>query len=151
MTDAFTPQMMVMIPSDPIARARSEPVLDVLTGPGLRAIIAERTEQIDKHGYLPDADWHYEEAELAQAAKSYLDTYIDLALRPDVPRTAADVPESWPFDNLFWREPTPDQARKALVKAIALAWAELDRIDATQALLDAARPLAPFTPTENNQ
>lgn len=142
MTDAFTPQSLRLTPEPPIATATSEPALDFLTGPALRLIIAERMEQIERHGYHPDQDLAYDQAELALAGKSYLDTYIDLALRPDLPRAPGDIPESWPWQHDFWKEPGPSDQVKALVKAIALQLAELDRIVAAQAFLDAARPLA---------
>ena len=51
----------------PIATATSEPALGFLTGPALRAVIAERMDQIEVHGYLPDTDMLYQEGELALA------------------------------------------------------------------------------------
>ena len=142
MTDAFTPMSLRLTPDPPIAIANSEPTLDFLTGPALQLVIAERIEQIETHGYLPAQDLGYDQAELALAGKSYLDTYIDLALRPESwPRQPHDIPESWPFQHDFWKEPGPDDQTKALVKAIALQLAELDRHLAAMAIIHAARPL----------
>jgi len=141
MTDQFTPQSLRLTPEPPIATATSEPSLDFLTGPALRMIIAERMEQIEKHGYLPDRDLMYDQAELALAGKSYLDTYVDLALNPDIVRKPGDLPDSWPWQHDFWKEPGPTDQVKALTKAIALQLAELDRVLAAQAIIHAARPL----------
>lgn len=142
----FTPTELRLVPLDtaaPLATATTEPVAEVLSGPALRLIIAERIEQIQKHGHLPDHDISYDQAELALAAKAYHDTYIDLALSPHLARKPGDLPESWPWQGDFWKEPGPHDQVKALVKAIALSWAELDRVLAAQAILHAARPLAP--------
>ena len=141
MTDQFTPMSLRLAPEPPIATATREPALDFLTGPALRMIIAERMEQIEQHGYLPDQDLAYDQAELALAGKAYLDTYIDLALNPEIRRQPGDLPESWPWQHDFWKEPGPADQAKALVKAIALQLAELDRILAAQAIIHAARPL----------
>ena len=120
MTDAFKPMSLRLVPEPPLAIATSEPSLDFLTGPGLRALIAERIEQIERHGHLPDTDMGYQQAELALAAKSYIDTYIDLELRPEAVRQPGDLPESWPFADLYWKEPSPEQRAKALIKGLAL-------------------------------
>ena len=141
MTDVFTPQSLRLTPEPPIATATCEPSLDFLTGPALRLVIAERMEQIEQHGYLPDGDLMYDQAELALAGKAYLDTYIDLALNPEIVRRPGDLPESWPWQHDFWKEPGPSDQVKALTKAIALQMAELDRILAAQAIIHAARPL----------
>ncbi|KEZ00637.1 hypothetical protein AI27_05595 [Sphingomonas sp. BHC-A] len=142
MTDAFIPMSLSLVPLTPMAIATSEPTLDFLTSPGLRALIAERLEQIEKHGHLPDTDMGYQGAELALAAKSYIDTYIDLELRPDMVREPGDLPESWPFADLYWKEPSPEQRAKALIKGLALGLAELDRLLASLELIRAARPLS---------
>ena len=142
MTDAFMPMSLRLVPEPPIASATCEPSLGFLTGPALRAVIAERIEQIEQHGYLPDTDMGYQHAELALASKSYIDTYIDLELRPDLERQPGDLPESWPFADLYWKEPAPEQRAKALIKGLALGLAELDRLLASIQLIHAARPLA---------
>lgn len=144
MTDAFTPMSLRLTPEPPIALATSEPSLEFLTGPALRAVIAERVEQIEAHGYLPGTDMGYQEAELALAAKSYIDTYIDLELRPDTLRPSTDIPESWPFADLYWKEPSHEQRAKALTKGLALGLAELDRLLAAMDLARAARPLIDY-------
>ena len=144
MTDPFVPHSLRLTPEPPLALASSEPALEFLTGPALRAVITERIEQIETHGYLPGTDMGYQEGELALASKSYIDTYIDLELRPDIVRVPGDVPEGWPFGDLYWKEPTPDQRAKALVKGLALGLAELDRLLATMELARAARPLIDY-------
>jgi hypothetical protein len=109
---------------------------------GAVMIMAERIEQVEQHGYLPPDDLLYEQAELALAAKSYLDTAIDMALRPDIVRAHGDFPESWPWPAETWREPT--DRLKALVKAGALIAAEIDRELTARSLIEAiqANPAA---------
>ncbi|BBC99121.1 hypothetical protein [Sphingobium sp. YG1] len=142
MTDPFTAQSLRLTPEPPIATATSEASLHFLTGPALRLVIAERMEQIEQHGYLPDGDLMYDQAELALAGKSYVDTYIDLALYPEKsPRARHDIPDSWPWQHDFWKEPGLDDQTKALTKGIALLLAELDRHLAAMAIIHAARPL----------
>lgn len=144
MTDPFTPvHLTVSREPETIAVAVHEDTAEILTGPGLRLIMAERLSQVIDHGYTPTTDLAYHGAELAFAGKSFVDTYIDLELRPDLPPTSP--PESWPFDNLFWKEPRAEDRIKALAKGIACLWAELDRVMANEAMSaairDAARPL----------
>jgi hypothetical protein len=132
MTDPFTAVQLTL--GQPIARADHEDTIPILTGEALRLIIAERLEQVTKHGNTIDHDLAHDGAEIALAAKAYLDAYIDLALRPDL--VPSSPPESWPWQLDFWKEPGPHDQVKALVKAIALAWAELDRILAAQDILN---------------
>jgi len=155
-TDAFFPMSLRLVPEPPLATATCEPSLDFLTGRALRAVIAERLEQIERHGHLPDTDMGYQQGELALAAKTYLDTYIDLELRPEHAPPEGEVPETWPFADLFWKEPSPEQRAKALIKSLALGLAELDRLLASLDLIHAARPLVDqseppqFTPAPAN-
>lgn len=148
MTDPFTPASLHLVDHRPIATATSEDSLSILQGLALKMMITERVEQIEKHGRTPYHDIAHDQAELALAAKAYLDTYIDLALTPDITRKPGDLPESWPWQHDFWKEPGPADQVKALTKAIALAWAELDRILTAQALNaafhEAAQPLYPL-------
>lgn len=141
MTDPFIPAELRLVTTaePPLAIADTEPVAEILNGEALRLIIAERIEQITRHGHLPDADLAYDQAELALAGKAYVDSYIDLAINPDRPNTG--LPESWPWQGHFWKEPGPADQVKALTKGIALLWAELDRIHTAQRFIDAARPL----------
>lgn len=142
MTDPFTPlTLSLAADTDAIARATNEDTAEFLQGYALRAVIAERIEQIQKHGHTLSSDIVCDQAELALAAKAYLDTAIDLALRPDIIRRPGDVPESWPWAPGFWKEPFSHQRLKALEKAAALILAEIDREHFAQQLLQAARPL----------
>ena len=67
MTDPFFPTGLRVTPEPPIALARTEASLAFLTSPALRMLIAERIEQIEVHGHLPDTDMAYQDAELALA------------------------------------------------------------------------------------
>ena len=143
MTDPFTPASLHLVDHSPIATARHEESKTVLQSAALRDVIRERIEQVEKHGHTLDQDMMQDAAEIALGAKSYLDTGIDLELGRTHP--PGEIPESWPFrDELF----KPTTARACYIKAIAMLWAEVDRIDATQEIIDAARPLYPAAPPQ---
>lgn len=144
MTDPFHPAALHVIAAAPIARADSEPALEFLTGPALQLLIAERIEQIERHGFTPEHDAYHDSAELAAAALCYLGTYLEIATNPDFSAARVGTPAHWPWAPQDWKEPTPDEDGKvkALTKAAALILAELDRVLSAQMLLRAARPLA---------
>lgn len=141
MTDAFRSMTLGLIPAiEPVAQAGCEAELDFLTGPALRAVIAERLEQIVRHGHTPATDLFYQGPDLGHAALTYLASYLDLECggpdyRPSSP------PDSWPWLPQTFREPTYERRAHALTKALALGLAELDRLLAAMDLLHAARPL----------
>lgn len=97
----------------------------VMQGAGMRDFLAERIEQIDQHGFTPDHDLGHHPGELALAAASYLNSAIDQLFHK--PREPVRQPATWPWEGEAWR---PGDARRNLVKAIAIAWATIDRLDA---------------------
>jgi hypothetical protein len=140
MTDLFAPvSLSLTTNTETLATAAHEATAPILMGEALRLIIAERLEQVTRHGNTLEHDLCHDQAELAQAAMAYLGAAIDLALRPDKEPTG--IPDSWPFQHDFWKEPGPDDRIKALTKAATLIWAELDREIAARDLIHAARPL----------
>lgn len=103
----------------------SSTAIALLSGPGLSSIIGERIEQVDVHGFTPEHDLGHHPGELALAAASYLNFAVDQlhghgddGKRPD--------PATWPWQREAWR---PGDARANLVKAVAIAWAAIDRLD----------------------
>lgn len=135
MTALFMPRS-----SDTLSPASSQ----VLIGDALRDIIAERVEQIDKHGYTPLVDERYETpAELIGAATCYAETAHDqvvgpLGYDPDL------APAEWPWSPGHWRNGDP---RRNLVKAAALLWAAIDNMDRAARLKASTddRPMATGT------
>lgn len=133
---------MTDIPRTYFARGEQprKPLVDgevaaILEGPALNAIIAERVEQIIVHGFTPEHDLGHHPGELALAAASYLNFAVDQlhghgddGKRPD--------PATWPWQREAWR---PGDARANLVKAVAIAWAAIDRLDGEPAQGDEAR------------
>lgn len=92
-------------------------------GQGVNDVLAERAEQIDKHGYGLEHDLDHHPVDLASAAAAYLNTAIDQLHGKEHPASA--VPEEWPFCS-GWK---PGDVRRNLVKALALGLATLDRLD----------------------
>ena len=98
---------------------------DVLIGDAFRAIVAERMEQVQKHGFTIERDQNYEPSALAHAGIAYAGRAAEQLRGNDFWHGA---PPSWPWDAAHWR---PGDARANLVKAAALLWAEIDRLDRT--------------------
>ena len=90
---------------------------DVPTMGGIAAISFERQEQIDTHNYDAELDRQYFEKELAEAAKAYLEEYLN---------PSDGVPQNFPFLPDFWKP--SDKQGNNLTKAGALIAAEIDRI-----------------------
>lgn len=92
---------------------------------GIELIAKERQEQIEKHGFDAVNDSEYNNESLLMAAVTY-------AL-PDKERSYSlvnmEVPESWPFHDMYWK-PSPNNRVKELIKAGALIAAEIDRLNA---------------------
>jgi hypothetical protein len=87
---------------------------------GARDVLAERERQIDEEGWTPEHDDQHTDGSIARAAGCY-------ALH------ASGLPEQharhfWPWEWKWWK-PSPQDARRMLVKAAALIIAEIDRLD----------------------
>ncbi len=105
----------------------------ILTGRALRDIVAERIEQVERHGYDLQHDMAHDPATIAAGAASYLDTAIDALEGRHHP--ADEPPLTWPWEPDAWKA---GERRAMLVKAAALAWAAIDRIDNADPDADAA-------------
>lgn len=96
--------------------------LAVLEGPALRAIVRERLDQVEKHGFTLDHDLGHSPQALGLAALTYLDVAIDQLNGIGIRASAA---AKWPFADGF--NPVAD-IRGNIAKATAIAWAMLDRV-----------------------
>ena len=99
------------------------------------AVAAERLRQIQAEGYSPQGDDALPSGRLANAASCYaLVAGIELVVSEEqaIPISevwgdgAATAPKTWPLDARAWK---PYGPYKNLVRAIALACAELERLD----------------------
>lgn len=105
----------------------------VLTRGGLD-VIRERQRQVEKEGFTVMHDLEHQPGELAAAAVCYAGVSAMLlqGIEP-----CKDTPGSWPWETKWWK---PGDTRQNLVKAAALLFAEIDRVDNAEAL-NAAMPL----------
>lgn len=131
-----TPAMLVVTLGSPVATAATRAGIDALRSPALALILAERVEQIEKHGHDGNSDDGETSAEIARAALAYLTTYLVDAQTED-PRGAADAGlVEWPWTPESFR---PFGEVEMLAKAGALILAELDRLIRAAALLEHVR------------
>lgn len=109
----------------PVGEARTLAGAAMLTAPGLRDVIAERLAQIEKHGFTLEHDLGHHPGDIAAGAGSYLSTAIgQLYGKAFDPK---EIDPEWPWEREAWR---PGDARANLIKAVAIALAVIDRIDA---------------------
>jgi hypothetical protein len=91
-----------------------------------RDVLAERNRQIEMEGWTRDHDDEHDTGQLAAAAAAYaLEASL---LFPDV-RTDEHqrlIQRIWPWDSQWWK---PKDKRRNLVRAAALALAEIERLD----------------------
>jgi hypothetical protein len=87
-------------------------------------IHAERRRQIEVERWTPKHDDAHDKGELLLAAKAYFAHATNRALSQ--PRgDRAGIPFEWPWDKKWWKPKSP---RQDLVRAGALALAEIERI-----------------------
>jgi hypothetical protein len=84
-----------------------------------RDVLTERRRQIEQEHIKPRLDDLYRHGQLAVAAGCYL-------LFSDAYPNAGEPPPQWPFANPWWK---PKDYRRDVLRAAALALAELERID----------------------
>lgn len=99
-----------------------------LTGTALRCIALERNRQQEFEGFTTEYDDRYTAGELAMAAATYAMPHEHrMALSHEKTEEMGWPPETWPWDEPFWK-PTPDDRVRELVKAGALIVAEIERL-----------------------
>lgn len=84
---------------------------------------AERRRQVEAEGWTPEHDDEHDNGEMARAAACYA---LAGSSAPNDGTAALLVSLAWPWDEQWWK---PSTARRDLVKACALALAEIERLD----------------------
>ncbi|HFJ9564107.1 hypothetical protein N7714_03380 [Pseudomonas aeruginosa] len=84
---------------------------------------AERRRQITAEGWTPEHDDEHSHGQMARAAACYA---LAGSSAPNDETAALLVSLAWPWDQQRWK---PTSARRDLVKACALALAEIERLD----------------------
>lgn len=144
MTDPFWPAALRLETTPPIAFARSEEAVNALQSPAIAAVLRERLEQVEKHGYTPQHDALHDEAEIAQGALAYLCAALALEMGDsfqgeEAARSAAyldGATKIWPWSNELFR---PADYATCLIKAAAMLIAEADRAIMAKGLLEYVR------------
>ncbi|HGE2294090.1 hypothetical protein [Pseudomonas aeruginosa] len=83
----------------------------------------ERRRQITAEGWTPEHDDEHSHGQMARAAACYA---LAGSSAPNDGTAALLVSLAWPWDQQWWK---PTSARRDLVKACALALAEIERLD----------------------
>nr|WP_256595761.1 hypothetical protein [Pseudomonas sp. RW407] len=84
---------------------------------------AERRRQVAAEGWTPEHDNEHDHGQMARAAACYALAGSSAA---DDKTAALLVSLAWPWDQQWWK---PTTARRDLIKACALALAEIERLD----------------------
>ncbi|EPL8454522.1 LysM peptidoglycan-binding domain-containing protein [Pseudomonas aeruginosa] len=84
---------------------------------------AERRRQITAEGWTPEHDDEHADGQMARAAACYA---LAGSSAPNDGTAALLVSLAWPWDEQWWK---PTTVRRDLVKACALALAEIERLD----------------------
>ncbi|MFU3267071.1 hypothetical protein ACM7LV_20210 [Pseudomonas aeruginosa] len=114
-----------------VARTDTQKLLDayIAAAPGKEVpqawldVQAERRRQITAEGWTPEHDDAHSHGEMARAAACYA---LAGSSAPNDGTAALLVSLAWPWDEQWWK---PSTARRDLVKACALALAEIERLD----------------------
>ncbi|HGM5969312.1 hypothetical protein [Pseudomonas aeruginosa] len=84
---------------------------------------AERRRQVEAEGWTPEHDDEHSYGQMARAAACYA---LAGSSAPNDGTAALLVSLAWPWDQQWWK---PSTARRDMVKACALALAEIERLD----------------------
>ncbi|HGM5016141.1 TPA: hypothetical protein ACKPYW_000496 [Pseudomonas aeruginosa] len=84
---------------------------------------AERRRQVEAEGWTPEHDDEHSHGQMARAAACYA---LAGSSAPNDGTAALLVSLAWPWDQQWWK---PTTRRRDLVKACALALAEIERLD----------------------
>ncbi|HHG5366620.1 TPA: hypothetical protein ACPWM7_003532 [Pseudomonas aeruginosa] len=116
-------------PTDDYLRAIHDALRSLAAAPGKEVpqawldVQAERRRQITAEGWTPEHDDAHSHGEMARAAACYA---LAGSSAPNDGTAALLVSLAWPWDEQWWK---PTSARRDLVKACALALAEIERLD----------------------
>ncbi|EOU9507115.1 hypothetical protein ACOJK1_003470 [Pseudomonas aeruginosa] len=128
------PEYQLMEEADRLARGLVGPMFDELrsllaAAPGKEVpqawldVQAERRRQVEAEGWTPEHDDEHSHGQMARAAACYA---LAGSSAPNDGTAALLVSLAWPWDQQWWKPSTP---RRDLVKACALALAEIERLD----------------------
>ncbi|AGR46356.1 hypothetical protein [Pseudomonas aeruginosa] len=114
-----------------VARTDTQKLLDayIAAAPGKEVpqawhdVQAERRRQIEAEGWTPEHDDAHSHGQMARAAACYA---LAGSSAPNDGTAALLVSLAWPWDEQWWK---PSTARRDMVKACALALAEIERLD----------------------
>ncbi|MET3820464.1 hypothetical protein ACVK00_003151 [Burkholderia sp. PvR073] len=109
---------MHLLAASPVEQHEATPADAARMSKAVRDVLAERHRQILHEGMTPDQDDRYTEAELSRAAAAYILSACGFS--------NAITLDFWPWSTDWWKPTTP---RRNLVKAAALIFAEMERID----------------------
>ncbi|HGM6423186.1 TPA: hypothetical protein ACKQIK_004014 [Pseudomonas aeruginosa] len=116
-------------PTDDDLRAIHDGLLSLAAAPGKEVpqawldVQAERRRQITAEGWTPEHDDEHSHGQIARAAACYA---LAGSSAPNDGTAALLVSLAWPWDEQWWK---PSTARRDMVKACALALAEIERLD----------------------
>ncbi|HHN2149149.1 TPA: hypothetical protein ACRNYS_004963 [Pseudomonas aeruginosa] len=108
---------------------RAEAVHQIAAAPGKEVpqawldVQAERRRQVEAEGWTPEHDDEHSHGQMARASACYA---LAGSSAPNDGTAALLVSLAWPWDEQWWK---PSTARRDLVKACALALAEIERLD----------------------
>lgn len=89
-------------------------------------VIAERRRQIEVEGWTPEHDDHHSNGEMSLAAGLYAISAGFATKYLNGETKTCPVPDGWPWAEAWWK---PVNARRDLVKSVALGLAEIERMD----------------------
>ncbi|MFS6992224.1 hypothetical protein ABMZ67_00880 [Pseudomonas aeruginosa] len=116
-------------PTDDDLRAIHDGLRSLAAAPGKEVpqawldVQAERRRQITAEGWTPEHDDEHSHGQIARAAACYA---LAGSSAPNDGTAALLVSLAWPWDEQWWK---PSTARRDMVKACALALAEIERLD----------------------
>ncbi len=116
-------------PTDDDLRAIHDGLRSLAAAPGNSVpqawldVQAERRRQVTAEGWTPEHDDAHSHGQMARAAACYA---LAGSSAPNDGTAALLVSLAWPWDEQWWK---PSTARRDLVKACALALAEIERLD----------------------
>ncbi len=116
-------------PTDDDLRAIHDGLRSLAAAPGKEVpqawldVQAERKRQVEVEGWTPEHDDAHSHGQMARAAACYA---LAGSSAPNDGTAALLVSLAWPWDEQWWK---PSTARRDMVKACALALAEIERLD----------------------
>lgn len=113
-----------------LAIAGADSVIATLGSQAVRDVLAERRRQVEVERWTPEHDDGHVGADLARASAAYAIASATQTEGYNVKRP----PLLWPWDKAWWK---PCDARRSLVKSVALGIAELERMDRAEAKAEA--------------